>query len=225
MNILTVEELTKEYNAFGAQTMALDHVSFTVEAGQFVAITGTSGSGKSTLLHLIGGVDVPTSGKVTVDGEDVYSLSQKKLAAFRRRKVAIIYQFFNLLPMLNVRSNILLPLELDGRHCEEKRLKEILGLLGIADKDLHYPNQLSGGQQQRVAIARALVTSPALLLADEPTGNLDSANSSEIVRLLRESNQSLGQTIIMVTHDKDVARQADRIIEISDGKIVKDDTV
>ena len=162
---------------------------------------------------------------MTVDGEDVYSLSQKKLAAFRRRKVAIIYQFFNLLPMLNVRSNILLPLELDGRHCEEKRLKEILGLLGIADKDLHYPNQLSGGQQQRVAIARALVTSPALLLADEPTGNLDSANSSEIVRLLRESNQSLGQTIIMVTHDKDVARQADRIIEISDGKIVKDDTV
>ena len=222
MSILSVEHLTKKYEVFGTQTLALDDVSFTVDEGQFVAITGTSGSGKSTLLHLIGGVDQATSGKVIVDGEDVYSLSKKKLSEFRRRKVSIIYQFFNLLPMLNVRSNISLPLELDGRNYEEKKLREILTLLGIADKDLHYPHQLSGGQQQRVAIARALMTAPAILLADEPTGNLDSTNSAEIMRLLRQSNNVFGQTVIMVTHDINIAMQTDRIIEISDGKIIKD---
>ncbi len=222
MEIMRTENLTKKYKVYDSETIALDKVSFAVEKGQFVAITGTSGSGKSTLLHLIGGVDKPTDGKVIVDGQDIYSLPAKDLSAFRRRKVAIVYQFFNLLPMLNVRSNISLPLELDGRVCEERELIKILKMLNISDREFYYPNQLSGGQQQRVAIARALITSPALLLADEPTGNLDSKNSSEIIELLRKSNQELGQTVIMVTHDLHIANQTDRIIEMSDGKIISD---
>ncbi len=222
MSILQVSELRKEYTVYNQKTVALAGVSFSVESGEFVAVTGTSGSGKSTLLHLLGGVDVPTSGKVIIDGEDIYSLSAAKLAAFRRKKVAMIYQFYNLLPMLNVRSNILLPLELDGRKYEKKELLNILKLLGIEDKEFHYPNQLSGGQQQRVAIARALITCPSVLLADEPTGNLDSAHSEDIIKLLRESNTERGQTIILVTHDMNIASQADRIIEISDGQIIQD---
>ena len=222
MSIVTVENLKKTYTVYDNETHALDGVSFEVEKGQFVAIIGTSGSGKSTLLHLLGGVDFPTSGRVLVDGADIYALSQKELAAFRRRRVALIYQFYNLLPMLNVRANILLPLELDGQKPDERELSRILSLLGIADKEFHYPNQLSGGQQQRVAIARACITRPAFLLADEPTGNLDSKNSAEIMELLTKANRELGQTIIMVTHDMSVARRADRIIEVDDGKIVKD---
>ena len=222
MHIVTVENLKKTYTVYDNETHALNGVSFEVEKGQFVAIIGTSGSGKSTLLHLLAGVDTPTSGRVLVDGDDIYALSQKELAAFRRRRVALIYQFYNLLPMLNVRSNILLPLELDGRKPDERELSRILALLGIADKEFHYPNQLSGGQQQRVAIARACLTKPAILLADEPTGNLDSKNSAEIMDLLTAANRELGQTIIMVTHDPAVARRADRIIEVEDGKIVSD---
>jgi putative ABC transport system ATP-binding protein len=224
MSIVSVENLTKTYTVYDNETRALDGVSFEVEQGQFVAIIGTSGSGKSTLLHLLGGVDTPTSGRVVIDGADIYALSQKELAAFRRRRVALIYQFYNLLPMLNVRDNIQLPLELDGRKADDKELSRILHLLGIAEKEFHYPNQLSGGQQQRVAIARACITRPAILLADEPTGNLDSKNSAEIMDLLTAANRELGQTIIMVTHDMAVARRADRIIEVEDGRI-KDDYI
>jgi putative ABC transport system ATP-binding protein len=224
MSIVSVENLTKTYTVYDNETRALDGVSFEVEKGQFVAIIGTSGSGKSTLLHLLGGVDTPTSGRVVIDGADIYALSQKELAAFRRRRVALIYQFYNLLPMLNVRDNIKLSLELDGRKADPKELSRILSLLGIAEKEFHYPNQLSGGQQQRVAIARACITRPAILLADEPTGNLDSKNSAEIMDLLTAANRELGQTIIMVTHDMAVARRADRIIEVEDGRI-KDDYI
>ena len=222
MSIVTVENLKKYYTVYDQETRALDGVSFEVEKGQFVAIIGTSGSGKSTLLHLLGGVDTPTDGRVIIDGTDMYALSQKDLAAFRRRRIALIYQFYNLLPMLNVRANILLPLELDGRQADERELSRILALLGIADKEFHYPNQLSGGQQQRVAIARACITRPAILLADEPTGNLDSRNTAEILELLQKANRELGQTVIMVTHDMDIARKADRIIEIEDGRIASD---
>ena len=222
MSIVSVENLTKTYTVYDNETRALDGVTFQVEKGQFVAIIGTSGSGKSTLLHLLGGVDTPTSGRVIIDGADIYTLSQKDLAAFRRRRVALIYQFYNLLPMLNVRDNVLLPLELDGRQADEKELARILALLGIAEKEFHYPNQLSGGQQQRVAIARACITKPAILLADEPTGNLDSKNSADIMDLLQKANRDLEQTIIMVTHDIAVAGRADRIIEVQDGKIVSD---
>ena len=222
MSIVSVENLTKTYTVYDNETRALDGVSFEVEQGQFVAIIGTSGSGKSTLLHLLGGVDTPTDGRVVIDGADIYALSQKELAAFRRRRVALIYQFYNLLPMLNVRDNIQLPLELDGRKADPKELSRILSLLGIAEKEFHYPNQLSGGQQQRVAIARACITRPAILLADELTGNLDSKNSAEIMDLLTAANRELGQTIIMVTHDMAVARRADRVIEVEDGKIVSD---
>ena len=222
MSIVSVENLKKTYTVYDNETRALDGVTFQVEKGQFVAIIGTSGSGKSTLLHLLGGVDTPTNGRVVIDGADIYSLSQKELAAFRRRRVALIYQFYNLLPMLNVRSNILLPLELDGQKPNERELSRILSLLGIADKEFHYPNQLSGGQQQRVAIARACITKPAILLADEPTGNLDSKNSADIMELLTKANRELGQTIIMVTHDINIARKADRIIEMEDGRIVSD---
>jgi len=222
MSIVTVENLKKYYTVYDQETRALDGVSFEVEKGQFVAIIGTSGSGKSTLLHLLGGVDTPTDGRVIIDGTDMYALSQKDLAAFRRRRIALIYQFYNLLPMLNVRANILLPLELDGRQADERELSRILALLGIADKEFHYPNQLSGGQQQRVAIARACITRPAILLADEPTGNLDSRNTAEILELLQKANRELGQTVIMVTHDMAIARKADRIIEIEDGRIASD---
>lgn len=223
MSILKVEHLTKKYDVYGEETIAVNDVSFTVEKGEFLAITGTSGSGKSTLLHLIGAVDRPTSGKILVDGLDVYAQKAKDLAAYRRQKVAIIYQFYNLLPVLNVIENIRLPLELDGRAYDEDQSKRVMRMLGIAEKEFHYPNQLSGGQQQRVAIARALMTSPSLLLADEPTGNLDSANSTEIIRLLRESNRALGQTILLVTHDPQIAESADRVIEISDGRIIRDE--
>ena len=222
MPILTVQNLTKTYTVVNSDTTVLDHVSFNVEEGSFVAIIGTSGSGKSTLLHLLGGVDRPSSGSVIVDGEDIFSLSEKELSRYRRQKVSVVYQFYNLLPMLNVRSNVLLPLELDGRRPDERQFQSILRLLGMEEKEFYYPNQLSGGQQQRVAIARALMTEPKILLADEPTGNLDSKNSAEIISLLRESNRRLNQTILLVTHDSRIAEQADRILEISDGKIIRD---
>lgn len=222
MSILTVNNLTKIYTVGGDTTAALDHVSFSVEEGSFVAIVGTSGSGKSTLLHLIGGVDRPTEGSVFVDGKDIFEMNESGLSEYRRRTVSVIYQFYNLLPMLNVKANITLPLELDGRLPDGKRLDEILRFLGLEEKRFHYPDQLSGGQQQRVAIARSLMTSPKLLLADEPTGNLDSRNSAEIISLLKKSNRKLKQTILLVTHDMSIAEQADRIICISDGKIADD---
>lgn len=222
MSILTVNNLTKIYTVGGDTTAALDHVSFSVEEGSFVAIVGTSGSGKSTLLHLIGGVDRPTEGSVFVDGKDIFEMNESGLSEYRRRTVSVIYQFYNLLPMLNVKANITLPLELDGKLPDGKRLDEILRFLGLEEKRFHYPDQLSGGQQQRVAIARSLMTSPKLLLADEPTGNLDSRNSAEIISLLKKSNRKLKQTILLVTHDMNIAEQADRIICVSDGKIAED---
>ena len=222
MPILTVQNLTKTYTVVNSDTTVLDHVSFTVEEGSFVAIIGASGSGKSTLLHLLGGVDRPSSGSVIVDGEDIFGLSEQELSRYRRQKVSVVYQFYNLLPMLNVRANVLLPLELDGRRPDERQFQSILRLLGMEEKEFYYPNQLSGGQQQRVAIARALMTEPKILLADEPTGNLDSKNSNEIISLLRESNRRLNQTVLLVTHDSRIAEQADRILEISDGRIVRD---
>lgn len=222
MPILKVSDLKKVYGKDYSEVIALDGVSFEVEKGEFVAITGTSGSGKSTLMHLIGGVDVPTSGEIFVDGVCVHLQSEKELTLYRRKKVSMIYQFFNLLPMLNVRDNITLPVELDKRTVEEKRLIDVLKILGIADKEFYYPNQLSGGQQQRVAIARALITQPSILLADEPTGNLDSKNTLEIMELFRLSNQKFGQTILVVTHDEKVASMCDRIIQIEDGRIDKD---
>lgn len=222
MSILAVNNLTKIYTVGGDTTAALDHVSFSVEEGSFVAIVGTSGSGKSTLLHLIGGVDRPTEGSVFVDGKDIFEMNESGLSEHRRRTVSVIYQFYNLLPMLNVKANITLPLELDGKLPDGKRLDEILRFLGLEEKRFHYPDQLSGGQQQRVAIARSLMTSPKLLLADEPTGNLDSRNSAEIISLLKKSNRKLKQTILLVTHDMSIAEQADRIICISDGKIAED---
>lgn len=222
MPILKVVDLKKVYGKDYSEVIALDGVSFEVEKGEFVAITGTSGSGKSTLMHLIGGVDVPTSGEIIVDGVSVHSQSEKELTLYRRKKVSMIYQFFNLLPMLNVRDNITLPVELDSRSVEENRLLDVLKTLGIPDKEFYYPNQLSGGQQQRVAIARALITQPSILLADEPTGNLDSKNTLEIMELFKLSNQKFGQTILIVTHDEKVAAMCRRIIQIEDGKIVKD---
>ena len=222
MSILAVNNLTKIYTVGGDTTAALDHVSFSVEEGSFVAIVGTSGSGKSTLLHLIGGVDRPTEGSVFVDGKDIFEMNESGLSEYRRRTVSVIYQFYNLLPMLNVKANITLPLELDGKLPDGKHLDEILRFLGLEEKRFHYPDQLSGGQQQRVAIARSLMTSPKLLLADEPTGNLDSRNSAEIISLLKKSNRKLKQTILLVTHDMNIAEQADRIICISDGKIAED---
>lgn len=223
MPILQVEHLTKYYEIGTQAVRALEDVSFSVEAGEFVAITGTSGSGKSTLLHLIGGVDEPTSGKVFVDGIDVFSQTRTQLAKYRRCKVGLIYQFYNLIPILNVRENILLPIELDQKIPDYNQLKKILKKLGLEEKESSYPNHLSGGQQQRVAIARALMTTPSLLLADEPTGNLDQKNTAEIMQLLRLSNQEFKQTIIIVTHDENVAAQADRIIEVSDGQIARDE--
>ena len=221
MEILKVENLTKIYGKGTTEVVALDNVSFSVEKGEFVAIVGASGSGKSTLLHLIGGVDRPTSGKVYIDGKDIYSLNDDKLAIFRRRQVGLIYQFYNLIPILNVEENITLPLDLDNRKVDNKHLKQLLELLGLENRKTHLPNQLSGGQQQRTSIGRALITNPTIVLADEPTGNLDSKSSDEIVALLKKSNKEYKQTIIMITHNMEIAKCADRIIKIEDGKIVK----
>jgi len=221
MEILKVENLTKIYGEKTTEVVALDNVSFSVEKGEFVAIVGASGSGKSTLLHLIGGVDRPTYGKVYIDGKDIYSLNDDKLAIFRRRQVGLVYQFYNLIPILNVEENITLPLDLDNRKVDNKHLKELLELLGLENRKSHLPNQLSGGQQQRTSIGRALITNPTIVLADEPTGNLDSKSSDEIVALLKKSNKEYKQTIIMITHNMEIAKCADRIIKIEDGKIVK----
>ena len=221
MEILRVENLTKIYGKDDNKVVALDNVSFSVEKGEFVAIVGASGSGKSTLLHLIGGVDRPTSGKVYIDGKDIYSFNNDALAIFRRRQVGLIYQFYNLIPILNVEENITLPLNLDNREINQTKLKELLKLLGLENRKTHLPNELSGGQQQRTSIGRALITNPTIVLADEPTGNLDSKASDEIVELLKKSNRDYKQTIIMITHDMEISKHADRIIKIEDGKIVK----
>lgn len=223
MEILRVENLTKTYGNDSTKVVALDNVSFSVEQGEFVAIVGASGSGKSTLLHLIGGVDRPSSGKVYIDGKDIYNMDDDTLAIFRRRQVGLIYQFYNLIPILNVEENITLPLELDGRKVEEGDLSELLKTLGLDSRRTHLPNELSGGQQQRTSIGRAMITHPALILADEPTGNLDSKSSEEIVELLKISNKKYKQTIIMITHNLEIASIADRIIKIEDGHIVKED--
>ena len=222
MEILKVENLVKTYGKGENQINAVDNVSFTIDKGEFVAIVGGSGSGKSTLLHLLGGVDRPTSGKVYIDGKDIYSLNNDNLAIFRRRQIGLIYQFYNLIPILDVEENISLPLELDGRSINRIDLNEMLILLGLERRRHHLPSQLSGGQQQRTSIGRALITKPSIILADEPTGNLDSKASEEIVELLRKSNKELNQTIIMITHNLELAEIADRIIKIEDGKIVKE---
>ena len=222
MEILRVENLTKIYGKDTTKVVALDNVSFSVEKGEFVAIVGASGSGKSTLLHLIGGVDRPTSGKIFVDGKNIFDLNDDKLAIFRRRQVGLIYQFYNLIPILNVEENITLPLSLDNREVDKEKLKELLKLLGLESRKNHLPNELSGGQQQRTSIGRALITNPTIILADEPTGNLDSKSSDEIVALLKKSNKEYNQTIIMITHNMEIAKIADRIIKIEDGKIVKE---
>ena len=223
MEILRVENLSKIYGKGENKVVALDNISFSVEKGEFVAIVGASGSGKSTLLHLIGGVDRPTKGKVFIDGKNIYEMNDDKLAIFRRRQVGIVYQFYNLIPILNVEENITLPLELDNRDVDKKTLKELLELLGLENRSKHLPNELSGGQQQRVSIGRALITNPAIILADEPTGNLDSKSSDEIVALLKKSNNEYNQTLIMITHNMEIAKEADRIIKIEDGKIVEED--
>ena len=225
MEILRVESLTKVYGSGDNQVRALDGVSFSVEKGQFVAIIGPSGSGKSTLLHILGGVDTPTSGKVYMDGQDVYSRSEEQLAVFRRREVGLIYQFYNLIPVLDVRENITLPVLMDGRKVNEERLKELLDTLGLVGREKHLPNQLSGGQQQRVIIGRALMNAPAVVLADEPTGNLDSRASQEIVDLLKLSNKKYDQTLIVITHDESIALQADRLLAIEDGRITRDEVL
>ena len=220
MEILKVENLTKIYGKDSTKVVALDHVSFSVEKGEFVAIVGASGSGKSTLLRLIGGVDRPTSGKVYVNGQDIYKFDDDKLAIFRRRQVGLIYQFYNLIPILNVEENITLPLALDGSTPDKTKLNDMIKLLGLEARKNHLPNELSGGQQQRTSIGRALITNPSIILADEPTGNLDSKSSDEIVALLKKTNKELKQTIIMITHNMEIAACADRIIKIEDGKIV-----
>jgi len=222
MEILKVENLTKIYGKGTTKVVALDNVSFSVNKGEFVAIVGASGSGKSTLLHLIGGVDRPTSGKVFIDGKDIYEFDNDKLAIFRRRQVGLIYQFYNLIPILNVEENITLPLDLDNRKVNKEYLTSLIKLLGLESRREHLPNELSGGQQQRTSIGRAMITNPTIILADEPTGNLDSKSSDEIVELLRKSNKEYKQTIIMITHNMEIAKCADRIIQIEDGKIVKE---
>lgn len=223
MKILEVKNLAKTYGKGENQVKAVDNVSFSVEEGEFVAIVGASGSGKSTLLHLLGGVDRPTSGKVLIDGKDIYGLSDDALAIFRRRQIGIIYQFYNLIPILDVEENITLPCDLDGKTVSKSRLNELLKTLGLEKRTKHLPNQLSGGQQQRVSIGRALINDPALILADEPTGNLDSKAGDEIVSLLKLSNKKYHQTIIIITHDLEIAKQADRVITFEDGKITKDE--
>lgn len=222
MEILKVENLTKVYGKGESEVIALDHVTFSVERGEFVAIVGASGSGKSTLLHLIGGVDRPTEGKVYIDGKNIYSLNDDNLAIFRRRQIGLIYQFYNLIPILNVEENITLPLDLDNRKPDKNNLNNLLNLLGLTNRRKHLPNQLSGGQQQRTSIGRALITNPTIILADEPTGNLDSKASDDIVELLIKSNKEYSQTIILITHNMEIAKCADRIIKIEDAKIVKE---
>ena len=223
MEILRVENLTKEYGKDSAKVVALDNVSFSVEKGEFVAIVGASGSGKSTLLHLLGGVDRPTSGKVFIDGKDIFEYSDDKLAIFRRREVGLIYQFYNLIPILNVEENITLPIDLDNRKVDKEYLDKLINKLGLSKRKNHLPNELSGGQQQRTSIGRALINNPTIVLADEPTGNLDSKTSDEIIELLRQSNKEYKQTIIMITHDMEIAKLADRVIKIADGKIVNNE--
>ncbi|KUH58818.1 MULTISPECIES: ABC transporter ATP-binding protein [Atopobiaceae] len=223
MDILSIEHLTKVYGTGPAAVRALDDVSLSIAAGEFVAIVGSSGSGKSTLMHLMGGVDRPTSGTVRMNGEDVYKRSDEQLAVFRRREVGLVYQFYNLIPVLDVEENITLPVRMDGRKVNEQRLATLVSSLGLRGFEHHLPNQLSGGQQQRVAIGRALMNSPAIVLADEPTGNLDSKNSAEIMRLLRASNKDLHQTLVVITHDEDVALMAQRVIAIEDGRVVSDE--
>ena len=225
MEILRAENLTKIYGTGENQEVALDHVSFSVNKGEFLAIIGPSGSGKSTLLHILGGVDTPTSGKVYMEGTDVYAQKEEQLAIFRRRQVGLIYQFYNLIPVLNVVENMTLPVRMDGRPVNKEHLNELLEILSLKGRENHLPNQLSGGQQQRVSIGRALMNAPAVVLADEPTGNLDSKNSQEIVELLKYSNQKFNQTLIVITHDENIALQADRIIAIEDGKITRDEVI
>lgn len=223
MEILKVEHLVKKYGVGDSEVNAVNDISFTVKKGDFIAIVGASGSGKSTLLHLLGGVDRPTSGKVYIDGEDIYQLSDDNLAIFRRRQVGLIYQFYNLIPILNVKENITLPCDLDHKTVDEKQLNDLIETLGLESRVNHLPNELSGGQQQRVSIGRALMNHPAIILADEPTGNLDSKASDEIISLLKVSNKKFNQTVIMITHDLDIAKEADRVITIEDGKIIKDE--
>ncbi len=222
MEILRLNHLTKVYGSGDTAVRALDDVSLTVEAGEFVAIVGSSGSGKSTMLHMIGGVDRPTSGTVYLNGQDVFARSDEQLAVFRRREVGLVYQFYNLVPVLDVVENMTLPVLLDGRPVNQKRLENMLHVLGLEGREHHLPNQLSGGQQQRVAVGRALMNSPAIVLADEPTGNLDTKNSAEIMTLLRKSNAQLGQTLIVITHDEDIALSADRVVTIEDGRVASD---
>ncbi len=225
MEILKIENLSKVYGSGENAVRAVDGVSFGVEKGEFLAIIGPSGSGKSTLLHILGGVDRPTCGKVLMNGQDIYAQDEEALAVFRRRQVGLIYQFYNLIPVLNVVENMTLPVLMDGRRVNEERLNELLQTLGLTERRKNLPNQLSGGQQQRVSIGRALMNAPAVVLADEPTGNLDSRNSQEIVELLKQSNRKFGQTLIIITHDENIALQADRVIAIEDGKIVRDEKI
>lgn len=225
MEILKAEHLTKIYGSGENQVKALDDVSFSVRKGEFLSIIGPSGSGKSTLLHVLGGVDVPTSGKVFMEGTDVYAQNESQLAVFRRRQVGLIYQFYNLIPVLNVMENMTLPVLMDSRQVNQQRLEELLNILSLKGREGHLPNQLSGGQQQRVSIGRALMNAPAVVLADEPTGNLDSKNSQEIVELLKYSNKTYKQTLIVITHDENIALQADRIIALEDGKIIRDEVI
>ena len=225
MELMQIQHLSKVYGQGENQVRAVDDISFTVEKGEFLAIIGPSGSGKSTLLHILGGVDRPTSGKVFVDGQDVYAQNEDQLAIFRRRQVGLIYQFYNLIPVLNVVENMTLPVLMDGRQVNQERLEELLDVLGLRGREKHLPNQLSGGQQQRVSIGRALMNAPAVVLADEPTGNLDSKNSQEIVELLKMSNKKYGQTLVIITHDENIALQAYRVIAIEDGRITRDERI
>ena len=225
MEILKIEHLTKIYGSGENMVRAVDDISFSVEKGEFLAIIGPSGSGKSTLLHILGGVDRPTSGKVYLNGQDVYAQNEEALAIFRRRQVGLIYQFYNLIPVLDVVENMILPVLMDGRRVNGERLRELLNVLGLTARQKNLPNQLSGGQQQRVSIGRALMNAPSVVLADEPTGNLDSRNSQEIVELLKQSNRKYGQTLVIITHDENIALQADRVIAIEDGKIVRDERI
>ena len=225
MELMQIQHLSKVYGQGENQVRAVDDISFTVEKGEFLDIIGPSGSGKSTLLHILGGVDCPTSGKVFVDGQDVYAQNEDQLAIFRRRQVGLIYQFYNLIPVLNVVENMTLPVLMDGRQVNQERLEELLDVLGLRGREKYLPNQLSGGQQQRVSIGRALMNAPAVVLADEPTGNLDSKNSQEIVELLKMSNKKYGQTLVIITHDENIALQAHRVIAIEDGRITRDERI